>query len=169
MFMWTIDRVIDELNKLCAADNLPNVRVPVRTNSRLKTTLGRVRFMRDTCLPVFIEFSQNLLNEGTDNDVMNVIKHEYAHYFLLYTTGENHGHDALFKQKCAEIGCEHDKTHNGLESDGFLKRDFKYEVWCEDCGEMIRGYSRMCKTLKELNYCVCGICNQPHLKMIQNW
>lgn len=170
--MWTIDRVIDELNKLAEADGLGYINVPITANSRLSTTLGRVKYMcigKELYVAKSIEFSQALLNTGTDNDIINVIKHEYVHYFLIETTNVNHGHDARFKQKCAEIGCEHNKTHNGLESDGFLKKDFKYEVWCEDCNKMVRGYSRMCKTLKELNYCVCGICNQPHLKMIQNW
>ena len=103
-----------------------------------------------------------------DNDIINVIKHEYVHYYLVETTNENHKHDALFKRKCAEIGCTHDKTRNYLESDYNEKAQFKYEVWCDDCG-LIGTYSRMCKTLKTLDYCKCGICNKTGLKMIQNW
>ena len=168
--MWTIDRVIDELNKLAAADGLGHIDVPITANSRLTTTLGRVKYMRvgGSYIAKSIEFSKALLDSGTDNDIINVIKHEYVHYYLIETTNENHKHDALFKRKCAEIGCTHDKTRNYLESDYNEKTQFKYEVWCDDCG-LIGTYSRMCKTLKDLDYCRCGRCNKTGLKMIQNW
>ena len=165
--MWTIDRVIDELNKLAAADGLGHIDVPVTVNARLTTTLGRVKYIgigHKTYVAKSIEFSKNLLETGTDNDIMNVIKHEYVHYFLVETTNVNHGHDRLFKDKCRAIGCEHTATHNPLENEG----KFKYEVWCDNCG-LVATYSRMGKTLKNLDYCICGGCKQTGLKMIQNW
>ena len=169
--MWTIDRVKKELDHLRVADGLPKITIPVRANGRLSRTLGRVRFYNDSCEPIFIEFSKKLLEEGTDNDIMNVIKHEYVHYFLLVSTGENHGHDAMFKAKCAEIGCTHGKTRNELESDMFdtTKEKTKYEVWCEDCQDIVAHYHRMCKTLRIIDYCKCGRCGGNQLKMIQNW
>ena len=115
--MWTKVKVINELNKLCMNDGIGIVNVPVEINGRLTRTLGRVKFMdygEGHCYPTKIEFSKALLEEGTDNDIINVIKHEYVHYYLVETTHENHKHDALFKRKCAEIGCTHDKTQNRL-------------------------------------------------------
>ena len=170
--MWTIDRVIDELNKLAAADGLSKIDVPVTVNGRLTRTLGRVKYMRigqDAYIAKSIEFSKALLESGTDNDVINVIKHEYVHYYLVETTNTNHGHDAVFKRKCADIGCTHDKTRNTLESDYGEKPTYKYEVWCKDCDAMIGTYSRMCKTLKYIDNCRCGRCNRTNLKVIQNW
>jgi predicted SprT family Zn-dependent metalloprotease len=165
--MWTIDRVINELNKLAAADGLGYIKVPVTVNARLTSTLGRVKYIRiggDTYIAKAIEFSKHLLETGTDNDIMNVIKHEYVHYFLVETTNVNHGHDRVFKDKCKAIGCEHTKTHNALENEG----KFKYEVWCDNCG-LIATYSRMGKTLKNLDSCSCSGCHESNLKMIQNW
>lgn len=173
--MWTIDRVIDELNKLAVADGLGRINVPITANSRLTTTLGRVKYMgigKEFYIAKSIEFSQALLDTGTDNDIINVIKHEYVHYFLIETTNVNHGHDAMFKRKCAHIGCTHDKTRNKLESDTFNAAaggQTKYEVWCEDCQAIVGQYQRMCKTLRTLNHCKCGRCNGTALKMIQNW
>ena len=167
--MWTIDRVKDELNNLCKADGLPAIQVPVRINGRLTRTLGRVRFMRATCEPVGIEFARILLETGTDNDIMNVIKHEYVHYFFLVSKGEDHGHDAVFKKKCAEIGCEHDKTMNRLEGGEDYDKKFKYEIFCPDCNETIGTYSRMCKTIRNIEYCHCGRCGCRFLNVIQNW
>ena len=160
---WTIEKVKTELDKLAAADNL-TIDVPVRENARLTATLGRVSFHKLTCCPIHIEFSQKLLNESSDKDILNVIKHEYVHYFLLCVTGEDHGHDHLFKDKCKAIGCEHIKSHNPLENEG----TYKYEVWCDNCG-LVATYSRMGKVLKNLDSCRCGQCKQSGLKMIQNW
>ena len=170
--MWTIERVTEELNKLATADNIAPIKEPIRANSRLRSTLGRVKFtaIDNVILSIHsIEFSAALLQNGTDNDIMNVIKHEYAHYFLFVSTGEKHGHDAMFKRKCAEIGCTHDKTHGDLESTYNDKKEYKYEVYCIDCIERIGQYSRMCKTLKNLSSCKCGKCGGNHLIMKQNW
>ena len=166
--MWTIEKVRIELNNLREADHLPPITCPVRANKRLTATLGRVRYCGHR--PEFIEFSQKLLDEGTDNDVINVIKHEYVHYFLLVTTNEKHGHDATFRAKCAEIGCEHDRSRNDMESDGFKRPEqTKYEIWCEDCQDIVANYHRMCKTLRIIDYCKCGRCGGNQLKVIQNW
>ena len=73
--MWTIDKVIDELNKLAAADGLSKIDVPITVNGRLTRTLGRVKYMRigqDAYIAKAIEFSKTLLESGTDNDIINV-------------------------------------------------------------------------------------------------
>lgn len=170
--MWTIEKVIAELNKLAEADGIAPIKEPITANGRLSTTLGRVKFtsLRGTVLSVnAIEFSAALLENGTDNDIINVIKHEYAHYYLFVTTGEKHGHDAMFKRKCAEINCTHDGAKNDLEAGYTKKEKYKYEVYCVDCIKMIGGYSRMCKTLKNLSSCRCGKCGGNHLVIKQNW
>ena len=166
--MWTIERVKMELNKLCAADGIPAISIPVEPNGRLTVTLGRVHFNRYNCMPTCIEFSRKLLNEGTDNDIINVIKHEYVHYFLLIETGEDHGHDRMFKEKCAKIGCTHNKTKNKLEATS-APSSYKYEVWCDNCHKIIGRYSRRCKTINEIEYCSCGRCKRSNLRVVQNW
>lgn len=41
--MWTIERVITELNKLAEADGIASIKEPIRSNARLRSTLGRVK------------------------------------------------------------------------------------------------------------------------------
>ena len=164
--MWTIDRVKIELNKLCANDGLDAVRIPVKVNSRLSTTLGRVKYCN--LRPTSIEFSAKLLENGTDNDVINVIKHEYVHYFLMITTRENHGHDRVFKNKCAEIGCTHDKTHNALDNDEPTEKEYKYDIYCDNCG-VVAHYARRGKIINNIQYCRCGKCGASGLQVFQNW
>ena len=167
--MWTIERIIEELDNLREADGLPAITVPVTINKRLTRTLGRVKFMRGINEPISIEFSNLLLTTGTDADIINTIKHEYVHYFLFVTTGENHGHDYMFEAKCAEIGCQHDKTQNRLEGGEQYDARFKYEVHCLGCNKTIGTYSRMCKTLRQIDYCRCKVCGSGDLQVIQNW
>lgn len=41
--------------------------------------------------------------------------HEASHYITTYRTGEVHGHDAMFKSVCAEIGTDNDGTRTKVE------------------------------------------------------
>lgn len=174
--MFTIERVKNELEKLCAADHI-TLDVPVEINGRLTRAMGRVKYIEIGSVaytpeytPTKIEFARNLVENASDEDVLQVIRHEYVHYFLLITDPTiNHNHDAAFKRKCDAIGCTHNKSAQHVE--GFRDADAKskYEVWCEDCEECIGTYSRMCKTLKEIKYCTCGRCGSDKLAVIQNW
>lgn len=171
---WTIDRIKGELQKLCAADHIA-LDVPVNINSRITRTLGRVKYnyYNGAYYPTTIEFSQKFLVNGTDNDIINVIKHEYVHFFLLAIEPcEKPGHDAAFKRKCVEIGCTHIHAQNHLENcaaDTAIEAKSKYEVWCDDCDEIISTYARKCKTLNNIAYCTCGRCGSKNLRVVQNW
>lgn len=154
------------------ADGLGKIICPIEINGRLTRAMGRVKFMRDGYTdngysPIKIEFSRRLIENATDDDVIQVIKHEYAHYYILMMTGIDHGHDAVFKRKCAEIGCTHDKPENYVE--GFDKAESKYEVWCDDCQEIIGKYARRCKTIDNIKWCTCGRCHGSNLRLVQNW
>ena len=161
----TIERVIEEMNKLAVADGIGKIDIPICANGRLKTTLGRVTFYRDVCIPIKIEFSKKLLDFSPEEDIIQVIKHEYAHYYLLVETGIDHKHDSVFKAKCAEIGCTHDGPKNHVESTA----KSKYEVWCEDCNVCIGTYSRRCKIIDNIKFCGCGRCGGGNLRVIQNY
>lgn len=170
--MFTIERIRTELNKLSMADGLGKIIVPIEINGRLTRAMGRVKFRRDGYAdygysPIKIEFARRLVENASDDDVIQVIKHEYAHYYILMMTGINHGHDEVFKCKCAEIGCTHDKPANYVEN--FDKAESKYEVWCDDCQEIIGRYARKCKTINEIQFCSCGKCHGNNLRVVQNW
>ncbi len=40
--------------------------------------------------------------------------------------------------------------------------------FCPNCGK-IGGFSRMCKTIKNIKDCTCGKCNSDALTVVQNW
>lgn len=174
--MFTIERVKAELNKLSMADGLGKIIIPIEINGRLTRAMGRVKFSADgytedgyTYAPTKIEFARNLVENASDEDIIQVIKHEYAHYYILLMTGVDHGHDAVFKRKCAEIGCTHDKAAQHVKGFRDQNAQSKYEVWCDDCNEMIGTYSRRCKTIDNIKYCSCGRCHGNNLRIVQNW
>ena len=169
--MWTIDRIKGELQKLCAADHII-LDVPVSINGRLTRAMGRVIYevINDIYVPKRIEFSRNLIENASDEDIIQVIKHEYVHFFLFTEDPTvNHNHDAVFKHKCAEIGCTHDKAAGYVEGFRDAEAKSKYEVWCDDCNDIIGTYARKCKTLNNIAYCTCGRCGSKNLRVVQNW
>ena len=170
--MFTIERVIDELNKLCAADHI-TLDIPVVVNGRLTRSMGRVKYIvasEDVYLPEKIEFSRNLLENASDEDIMQVIKHEYVHFYLLTVEPTiEHGHDAVFKAKCAEINCTHSKSAQHVEGFRDDSRKMKYEVWCPDCNKIIGTFARRGKTINNIDRCGCKICGCRTLKVVQNW
>ena len=165
--MWTIEKITETLNQLCANDGLEPITIPVKINGRLTRTLGKVTFEMPAYKPISIEFAKRLIENDSESDIINTIKHEYVHYFLLVTEKCNHGHDHAFRMKCLNIGC----THIGAQNEVSLpkKEQFKYEVWCDGCGEMIATYSRKGKTLNSIDRCSCGICGAKALRVVQNW
>ena len=137
--------------------------IELKVNNRLSTTLGRCMSKRagDEWKPYAIEFAGKLLNNATDQEVIDVIYHEVAHALVGIETKEKHGHDAYFKAMCARIGTTNDGRYTNIESYNEERKNkiFKYDVFCDNCG-LIGHYSRMNKTLRYINLCGCGKCGK---------
>ena len=168
--MFTLEMIKNELNKLSNSVG-DTFDIPVSVNARLTRTLGRVMQYKQgkRCWSDRMEFSKQFLETSTDESIISVIQHEWAHYYVTKITGENHGHDAEFKRVCAMIGCTNDKTETKVERTVAEETLSKYVVYCPSCGEPIGGFSRMCSTLKNLDSCTCGKCGSGDLYYVQNW
>lgn len=168
--MFTLEMIKTELNKLSNSVG-DTFDIPVSINARLTRTLGRVMQYKQgkKCWSDRMEFSKQFLETSTDESIISVIQHEWAHYYVTKITGENHGHDVEFKKVCAMIGCTNDKTETKVERTVAEESLSKYVVYCPSCGEPIGGFSRMCPTLKNLDRCTCGKCGSGDLYYVQNW
>ena len=168
--MWTEERIIAECKRISIVVN-DNFDIPVIINSRIVRTLGRVYmdWVGGKYVPTKMEISKTLLETGTDNDILSVIQHEWVHYYVTKDTGEDHGHDRLFKAVCARIGCDNDCAKANLESASERKAAYKYTLYCNTCKENISGYTRMCPTLRNLSACRCKKCGTYNLSYFQNW
>lgn len=166
---WTVQEIEDYLNELAENIHL-NFDTPVKINSRLTRTLGRVvaePWRRGSYKPEKIEFSKQFLETSTDESVRQVIMHEFAHWAVLVETGKVHGHDAIFKAMCRKIGCEADRPQTKVERTVSDDRLFKYTVKCKDCDNKMH-YNRAGQTVKHPDWFECGKCGGT-LEVIQNW
>lgn len=168
--MFKMEDIMKELNRLSALVK-DDFDIPVGINGRLTRTLGRVHTERhnDVWFPVRMEFSRQFLESSTEESILSVIQHEWAHYYVTKSTGESHGHDAVFKEMCARVGCTNDKTVTKVERTVAASSLYKYQVYCPTCDEFIGGFSRMCSTLKNIQHCTCKRCDNGGLTYVQNW
>ena len=170
MSMFSLEMIKEELNRLSGMVN-DEFDIPVFINSRLTTTLGRViqEVFNGYCCSKKMEFSKAFLETSTEASIKSVIAHEWAHYYATKSTGERHGHDLYFKSICARVGCADDKATTEVERIVDSNPVYKYTVFCPNCNEAIGEYTRMCKTLRNLDDCTCGKCDGGNLYYIQNF
>lgn len=167
---YSIERVEKEFKAVCEKAGV-KVNVPIIGNKRLNKTLGRViSISRDGVVENDrVEFSMKLLFTSADETIAEVIKHEAAHYIVNERTKERHGHDAVFKAVCAEIGTLNNKATTYVKRTVDDSQIYKYQVKCENCDKIIAHYHKKCKTLKNLSSCSCRACGGKSLTLIQNW
>lgn len=167
--MWTVEKLTKECEKISKSMN-DVFTCPIYINGRLSRTLGRVMYtFRPSTEEYYVqkmEFSKSFLERAQDEDVIETIKHEWAHYYVTKTTKENHGHDKVFKAICAKIDCASGGMYIQTAD---IKGRSRYEVYCPTCDKVVAHYQRMCKTLKNLDSCTCKKCKGGNLVLKQNW
>lgn len=145
--------------------------LPIAINGRLKTTLGRVccqkRMSDGYTYATRMEFSKSFLMTATSKSITEVVEHECCHYLVAEITHEDHGHDKVFKDMCARIGCKNDTTvYNNITYEA--PQQFKYTLVCKDCGAVVGHYHRAGKIIKNIENYSCNHCN-GNIKVIQNY
>lgn len=166
---WTLKEVKAELNRLSKEHN-DVFSIPVTINGRLTRTLGRV-FHRGSDAngfePTRMEFSKQFLETSSGKSVVDVIGHEWCHYYITKTTRENQGHNAAFKALCSTLGVNGETT---TKVERTIEVADKYDVFCSCCGKKIGGFSRMCKTVTIVkNGLATSKCCNKKATLVQNW
>lgn len=98
---------IKQVNEICekiAKENDFIITCPIVENGRLTKTLGQVKYNKGGFGIKEIEFSKKFLQFGTEAQIMDTIKHELAHAFAYWTTGELHGHDKIWQNIAKKLG-----------------------------------------------------------------
>lgn len=166
---YDLNRIKLEMEEVCRKANV-RFDIPVKLNRKLTRTLGRVHQECHNGIwePVSVEFSKQLLETASDKSIRDVVLHETAHVITTIRTGESHGHNNYFKAVCAEIGTSNDGAKTKVERTVAASALYKYSINCPKCGN-IGGMNRMCKTLKEIEFCGCKKCGSVGLTWTQNW
>lgn len=170
MMGWAVEDIKRECERLSAMVG-DTFDCPIRINGRLTRTLGRVDSIKvnGRWTNEVLQISKQLLETSTNESIISVIDHEWCHYWVTKSTGEDHGHDATFRAVCAQVGCTNNKTKTRVERTVAESAIYKYQVYCSTCDEFIAGYSRMNSTLRSLKACTCKKCNTSNLSYVQNW
>src|SRR5690242_10849473 len=92
--------------------------------NRRKRSMGLCRYAEKT-----IELSIYLVDRNGPDEILDTILHEIAHALV----GPKHGHDAVWKAKCREIGARPERCGDADMPPG------RWRTRCDHCGQI---YSR---------------------------
>jgi len=155
-----VRREYDRLDALCGVDTS---RIPLAVSTRAKKRLGSCKYVGGTVAGVTI--SDFVL--GAPEDVFyDTIRHEYAHALVkLRAPREKHGHDAVWKAACIEVGCAPARCCDASALPDLPPRreaPYRYRLRCLVCGAHW-DYKRMTKALCLVarggsRYCTCPRC-----------
>lgn len=155
----------EEMNRLDKISGLDTSQVPIRISSKMTRAWGKCCWKRKGQRYYIKElvFAKRLMEYGTMEHIINVIRHEYAHLFVTEVHNKNHGHDAIWKRAAMWLGCNAKRCEDFKEIDD-LDNGIKYKVTCQGCGVVSR-YRRKSNIVKELEVrpdstrFFCGRCN----------
>ncbi len=102
-----ISIIREEMNRLDKISGLDTSNIPVRISSRMTSGWGSCHccsVQRKVYIKELV-FASRLLERGTIEHILNVVRHEYAHAYVALTHGRTHGHDAIWKQAALRFGC----------------------------------------------------------------
>jgi hypothetical protein len=119
--------------------------------NRSKINMGLCRFGSRT-----IELSIHFVEGNPDELVLDTLLHEIAHALV----GPGHGHDAVWKRKCLEVGARPERV-----SFDVIMPPGRWQARCPGCGE-IHHKHRKPKRLSGWHCIACGpeagkLCWQP--------
>ena len=92
-----------------------------------------------------ISLSKALVSINDEARVKNTILHEIAHALV----GGGHGHDAVWRNKAIQIGCDGKRCYT---SENTVIPEAKYIAVCKSCGHTHRKH-RLTRTVS-----ACGLC-----------
>ncbi len=169
--MWTVERITDYCKEISESMG-DTFDCPVAINGRFTRTLGRVKYqkIRGHYQILVLEIAKSLLATCDDESIKQVIMHEWAHYYLIKTTDEDHGHDAAFKRICHKIGCTNDGCETEVNRIASTEKMWKYEVTCDYCNEAVAHYAKRTFALENIDLYLCPKCGKAHTMHVkQNW
>lgn len=136
--VWDIKDIRLVLNEVSEKMGLDCSNIPVFINKRLKTCKGK--FIKDIQVVngkkkfsnMRFQIAANLLTGNyKEENVREVIIHEYIHYYTDVTENESCYHDHRFKYNCRKAGIS-DSTYLTFDVN---KSDYKYTITCLDCNK----------------------------------
>lgn len=123
----------DRLDRMTGTDTSG---VEIKVSSRLTSRFGYFSARKKNAFAK-PELSITIASRIAGDEALfyDVIRHEYAHAVCyLREPRVNHGHDAVWKKVCREVGCIAKATRPADDNALITKRLDKYIVRCRSCG-----------------------------------
>lgn len=155
-----IRREYDRLDALCGVDT---GKLVLKVSTRASKRLGSCKYVGNDVAGVTIS---DFVMAAPDEVFYDTIRHEYAHALVkLRRPREKHGHDALWKAACLEVGCAPERCCDPslVPSGGKRRKEpYRYRLRCLGCGAKW-DYKRQTKVLRLVarggsRYCTCPRC-----------
>ncbi|MBQ9648107.1 MAG: SprT-like domain-containing protein [Oscillospiraceae bacterium] len=156
-----IRREYDRLDTLCGVDTRA---VALRVSTRASKRLGSCKYVGNAVECVTIS---DFVMAAADDVFYDTIRHEYAHALVkLRRPREKHGHDAVWKAACREVGCAPERCCDPslLPNAGNRRAEaYHYRLRCLGCGASW-DYKRKAKVLRLVERGASRYCTCPHCK-----
>jgi len=155
-----VRREYDRLDALCGVDTGALL---LRVSTRARKRLGSCTYVGSTVKGVTIS---DFVMDAPDDVFYDTIRHASAHALVkLRRPRERHGHDAVWKAACVEVGCAPERCCDpALVPAGAGRREepYRYRLRCLTCGAQW-DYKRRTKVLRLVarggsRYCTCPKC-----------
>ena len=123
------------LDQICCIDSRY---IPIKISTKAIRRYGSCsyRTVAGRTYVKYITISDFILE--CEEQFWDTIRHEYAHMLVTMRDGKCHGHDAVWKAACKEVGCSPNRLATNQEAheqsaQRRMKRA-KYRVSCQECG-----------------------------------
>lgn len=154
-----IRREYDRLDALCGADT---TRVALRVSARAAKRLGSCKCVGERVECVTIS---DFVLDAPEAVFYDTIRHEYAHALVkLRAPRERHGHDAVWKAACREVGCSGERCCDPSllpTSPARREEPYRYRLTCLACGanwDYKRATKAICLLERGGGSCSCPYC-----------
>lgn len=170
--MRTTDEIREEFKRLDSLLGIDTSGVEIVFSKRAVKRHGSCKFRRGTngtWIPEKIMIA-DFLRQGDQALLRDTVLHEYAHAAASIITGENCGHNAVWKAVCKRIGCSgRVYAENTAASRERVQDAAKYAVTCVGCGTQSL-YMRKGDVVKRLEKgrnpgVICTVCKGRKFKL----
>lgn len=157
----TVAEIRAEYNRLDALCGIDSSKIPIRISTKAVKRYGCCSWKRVNgyVTPKSITITDFILD--CDEQFWDTIRHEYAHMLVIMRTHKSHGHDAVWKAACKEVGCSPNRLANDTQAHQMAsdrRREMaKYSVRCKTCNRKwtyVRAGS-VVKALRKGSICTC--------------
>ncbi len=149
----------DRLDRLCGVNTAG---IELKVSGRARKRLGSCQCRGGR--PVRITISAFVMDAGDDAVFYDTVRHEYAHALVqLRLPGERHGHDAVWKAACREVGCRPERCAEAPAAETGVQRETRarYRLRCLSCSAQWE-YLRRSRTVKLVAAGYGCVCTCPH-------